>query len=865
MSLTTVLGKFLAVAAAVLFLSSSTDAATPYRPSFDKDKTVYTDPSAGSNATLPVDFNGLAGDLEVAGKKHNVTYYFVFIEEADENFDTNTNFALPVLKQILTRWWNEPGFDRDRHVLTVHVRKKGTRFGGKTAVEAGPALKKMGLTGSRFDQRNGPVMTAVFDHMRNSTPSHRKFVLAICENCNDDLTRYIASQTPPQQSNPPSKTAPQRPSSQPSNGNAPDLGVLYLITFVMVAGVGLVFWLVIAGKHAEARKELHSRISKRGQELHNASLELIDFVNTLKPGARPGDAQVFTGETAAAQSNIASRVTDVRVAIALLGHSVDSAAAVVGNWFALDVTRRKLDGYVAVTSALDGKSTKFPLGSQHSISALTQALSLDSLKAARDNLNARMGEAATYANAIQARVDLKARYLQAELPLGLLAAEDAKHDKTTTALSSALSTDPLKALWEQRVTFEQLGRFNAQLEAGLRTKAQHSALEAALTQARTVAAAARRVKLELHYTGKLIGTADATPRTVEVIYHSEENPETWLQRASERLTESRAALCEGKPILAEELASNANTLVVQFSTELKALNNARLTVKREVPAAETAVEHLKDLIDQARQRVDSTEPLYPHEADAIAEARALVTAAALAHAEAICALNNCAEQFMDQRFGLAKTSLESCKPAFERCTGALSELKQMVDELERFKEHATQTSSTAEQIQAQLAVELPKGTTDATRDARATAAASLAALAEVMATQPVNWRVAAGHAQAVDQALVNLGEGLKADKKSYGEAIEKVEKARKRGCPSSKRSSAQDAADSGNYNSVDGFLLGYLAGTYSSSSSGSSSSSSGSSCSSGSSSGSSCSSSSGSSCGSSCGGGGCGGGGCGGS
>lgn len=857
------IGKAFSVVLALLLWASgsSAQAASGYRPAFEKGRTVYTDPAAATNPNLPVEFNGLAGDLELAGKKHNVTYYFVFIEETDERFDPNTNFALPVLKQILNKWWDEPGFDKDRHILIVHVRKTGTKFGGKTAVEAGPALKRMGLTGARFDQRNGPVMSAVFDHMRNSTPSHRRFVQAICDNCNDDLSKYVASQQ--------TSATPATPAT-PSTPRAPrdDESSLGTIIMFMLCAIGvfvgipaMLYW---SSVREDKRTELVRNINARKQKLEAFGIALVEFERTLPHGCRPTEKSSYSGETEAAQSNIAARIADLRTGYELVKFSTQSAGDVVNNWWSLDLTSQKFDGPVRVTSSLDGGSAKYPQGSTHYPQIVLDSLSLDSVKAAEKLLRQRMEEAKGYADAVQAREDLKKDYASADLPFGIMADQDAQLQKPAEALSGALKTDPLKALWEQRETFERIVAFNERMRAGLRTAASLPEIDAGVATANGVATASRKVPLELHYTGKYTGNADATPRTVEVAYHSEENPESHLRAAEAKVAESRELLALGRTVDAEKAAQAATELTALFRTELRALHAARLTVKREVPATEGLADELKSAIDAAHIEVSGAEVDFAHENDAFNLMREELREAALAHAQALLNLQNCAEAFEQQRFNLAKRLVEACPAQIESAQAHIEEALALLQELRKFKAHATELSASTQAIRAQLAAELPKGTTDATRKIVEQANSALQGLGAALEQTPVNWRVAGTHAAALDAGLVNLGQSMASDKKSYEEATKKITRAKQRGCPSSKRSKAQDAADSGNYSSMDGFLVGYLAGSYSSGSSGSS----GSGCST--SSGSSCSSSSGSSCGGGgggCGGGGggCGGGGCGGS
>lgn len=833
MTLNLPLRSMLVVAGLLLF--GSVAQATGYRPGFDRQNNVYIDQGAAVNPVNPVTFPGLSAELKVAGRKHNVTFYFVFIEEADENFNANTNFALPVLKDILRSWRASPGFDDDRHVLIVHVRKKGSKFAGKTAVEAGQALKRAGLTGSRFDERNGPVMTAVYDELRSANPNYHKFVLAIARHVNEDLDRNAA------------RNAPGSPSS-PGDGSK---GVqVLLVVVVVMAGVFMVFLVFsfsrsISQSNDLTRGRLRACLQERASKAI-ASKEALGAVSgRLEELTRSG---AYTGETLVALKDLVDKRGDVETAIATLLSVNSRIEEMLNRWFRLDQASREIDYMVRIEHYKGG--TRFPKDSTQRISALLDGLNLQVLEAELESLSGKLQQSRLVSQSIADYQSNRDAYKATGLPAQRFDQEAVRLAVPIATLNPLLATDPVKALGSGAETFKLIESESKLLAASLRAhsglKTAASDLEAALALSKSKRASA----VQLHYPGKIEapGLHTIDPVEVPVVYHEGEDPAVRLQEAQTAIANAQACLQKFQTLEAEDNFKQAVSAIEAFTREEATIDASKTQVENSVVKVESGATLLLHNHFTMTNRLAADLEEFSQETDVFAAVRQALADVRENHARLVSALRGCSALYQEQRFVRAATELACATEALSAGNELIRTIAADLNKLAQMKTRALQTAERAPVLRETLNAPFPKGSSAACTELRNKALAALANLVLVIAEKTPNWRDAFNFAVEVDTNLSNLGVQLKQDAERYKDAQEKLAKAKRNNIPSASYEQAVRAADSGDYTMLNTLVAAYLVAAVVSSGS----SSSGSSCSS-------------SSCGgSSCGGGGCGGGGCGG-
>lgn len=851
--------RVVAVVVALVTFGSAVQAGQPrYRPAFDKDTTVYVDPRAATNATLPVEFSSLAAELKTAGQKHNLTYYFVFVEESDENFNANTNYALPVLKELLSSWSNASGFDQDRHVLIVHTRKSGTRFGGKTAAEAGPALKRMGLTGSRFDQRNGPVMSSVFENMRNATPSHSKFVLGIAQHINEDLDAYVAANVPKA-----TETAPQSP---PENGNrttyapsAPSDGTGFTTTVVVLAiivgGLGVVLLVLAVGSSRKAKRfDLQRQVNALRQTIKDAGRSIDAVENQLVVGAR--SQCNYIGETLEEHRVIASSVREIRTIIDLLTIQTDAAEAALNGGWSLAAVEAHLN---SVTVSVGSAGPRLKAGNSYRLSYLVEMTGGTSpILSANEALKTKLATAKSYKDKVAQFREVKQEYIAAQLPYDLYEKAEAGSADAVAYMVAGVDVDPVKVVKDHAKTYQGVVNFHRDLAAGVSANRRVPLVLGSIDATTKAVTAFTETPVALDYPGK-VATVDVASRKAAAEFELGCNPKNELDRATLALERGKACLSESRPLLAVTALDEADAAVASAREALRTRKNAKQSVESRIRGLESDVAEMhKRVVLPLGQLVVDTERDFSQEVSVRAEIKGQVAAAAGAYEKATSLLKDCATAYMAQKFVAAEGKATKANEAVAAGYASFASVTTSVQTLDKMRQRATETVDGAPELRHMLGREMPKGTTPETFALRDGILSKLGTLVGMLAAVGVNWRLAATQSDDIDKDVVAFGEAIKADKSKYDDALAKIAKAKSNGCPSSKQDSASAAADSGNYSATDGFLVGYMVASSSHSSS--------SGCSSGSS-GSSCSSSSGSSCGGGggCGGGGCGGGGCGGS
>lgn len=848
---------------AVVFCSLSSGqamAAATYRPSFDRNKHVYVDPQSSAHPTRPITLSDLESKLKEKAEQQGITVYVVFAEQGDDA-NPNTNMALPVLIDIKKAWWNQSGFDRDRHLLIVHVRQKGTDFKGKTAAEAGPALKKMGLTGNRFDAMQGPVMKAVYEHMKVAKPDHERFILAVVDHVNEDIAAYKESQSQP--STPP-------PSSGGGSSSSND-GV-FLVVLLLVVGIGAVLGLFVLvsnvfSNEQERKSKQRREISALEDELKLARRELEKLEPELVSGIRPSEPVVSTGLTKDRLFELRIQHADLQNAFQVWSAQLSRAEQKLADWFGSTEAGLIVSvGTVTVDGVTGGR--KFVSGQQVAVKTVRDHVKSGaaSLKQASDKLKEELAAAQQCREAIDAHRARKEEYLSEKLNFEPLKSADDSLSGNLTSVAVKLSTDPLTGAKEYAALSESVKWLDERLEAGLRAHKRIPEAGAQLAALRKTVDEQRSGQIALDYPGAVVGDLDVSARSVKALLREDGlDPDSHISKATDLLKDARTALKTGRTVEADKYVEQVLEQCAFGNLELAEYRQARLSVEKR-GLSDDAVLGLESKLDhylpgelklaygslealKVRFRHESFEELdkgYDQAVDALNDARAQ--------------LSLCARNYLEQRFLAASRCLVRAQQCVQTAGAYRKTVVAKSAELQALVDRATKTSQAEAGLREQLAKAPAKGASDATKQQRVATLVLLDAFAvEVSKAQP-NWRSAAAQADLVDKSLVQLGTCMEADKKSYDDAQKKLDDARRHGCPSDKLAAAQASADGGNFSAIDGMLVGYIAGSYLSRSSGSSCSSA-SSCSS--SSGSSCSSSSGSSC-SSCGGGGCGGGGCGG-
>jgi uncharacterized membrane protein YgcG len=854
-------------------------AADTYRPTqFDPNKHVYVDPLSANHRTLPVTFPGLEEKLKEAGKSNGISIYVVFAEQGDDA-DPSTNMALPVLIKIRDSWWDQPGFDRDNHLLIVHVRKKGTKYAGKTAAECGPALKAMGLTKDRFNSSSGPVMRAVSEHMKVSNPDHERFIMAIIAHVNEDIGNYKESHRQGSGSGSGSGSGAR---SQPMSSET-QRGILVMFAIVVSIAVLIVVVIKAAENERSAKLATHEKVNKLMSELEQCDLDLKALGTELPPGARPGETHSYSGKTAAEVNALRAGYADQCLAHELWKAQLAKARNRIDDWWGSSAARALLSiEQVTIGGVSFEAGQTYVPGKQVAASQLHDRVttSIVGLRTTAQQLKDKLTKASEAVGTIGWLKRARDQYCEQKLNFAPFAAEDAALNRSLPTVFGTLASDPISGLEEYEPLSERVESLKNQLVEGVRANGLLPAVESGITLLRKISELRRAGKVTLCYPGKLVGDVDVSVRSEpELLSESGCNPDGSIERATKLLRLSRTALAEARTIEAAKLAVDAIAECQEGQTGIELADYCKRALEKTsdagsepeyvVPAAGARLEATylgefapwKYTVPHVESRLNALPGEFTSDDVTLAQASeefAFESFADLGEekekavaktSQSRGLLSMCARAYMGQKFLTSARYLGQAGSLIDEAVGYRKLVSNRVAELGMFKERALTTGATLPALCEQLRADPPKGTTEDTVKARQALLAQANGLASRLNEERVNWRNEAASAEALDADLVALGGKMKADADKYAEAQKKIDDAVSRGWSASEADKARAQADVGNFTASDALVVAYLCTLSSRSSS----------------SGSSCSSSSGSSCSSSsCGGGGCGGGGCGG-
>ncbi len=188
-------GRSLLTASAVLLLSSGFSfliavgpaiAQSTWRPAFDPDQSVYVDPNLAEHPNAPVQFRQLEERIQQAEAEHDLEIYVIAAEQGQESFSDNTNWASRNLDELIVQWQSHPDFPADRYLTIFWVRRSDDISRGWVAANGGSQLRAWGLTGSRFDQPDGPVISALRQYMPADPEGA---IVAIAQNINQEISQ----------------------------------------------------------------------------------------------------------------------------------------------------------------------------------------------------------------------------------------------------------------------------------------------------------------------------------------------------------------------------------------------------------------------------------------------------------------------------------------------------------------------------------------------------------------------------------------------------------------------------------------------------------------------------------------------------
>ena len=179
-------------AALLMFLTGASALAAQnehtWQPDFVAGKTVYVDEAlqSGRNA---VDFSGLEAKLKALGKKHDLTIYFVAVEQGrDLPVSGSKAMSGRYLDLLQVAWGSAQGFDAKNHLIITWVRQYDNPLKGSFGGVGGAKLLSMNMDPDYFSARNGPIGRDILTYMRPRPQDPEGLVVAIANNVNSDIS-----------------------------------------------------------------------------------------------------------------------------------------------------------------------------------------------------------------------------------------------------------------------------------------------------------------------------------------------------------------------------------------------------------------------------------------------------------------------------------------------------------------------------------------------------------------------------------------------------------------------------------------------------------------------------------------------------
>ena len=148
---------------AVLALPATAQAQQAWIPAFNAATHVYVDPALENHPTAPIDFKGMSREVEALQKAHGLQ---VFIVATQRDYDLNRAGPAPQLvNDVQAAWTGRPGFPHNDFLLVVWVRHATNTQKGSVAAYSGSKLVSYGFDAATWNDANGPVKSALRQHM----------------------------------------------------------------------------------------------------------------------------------------------------------------------------------------------------------------------------------------------------------------------------------------------------------------------------------------------------------------------------------------------------------------------------------------------------------------------------------------------------------------------------------------------------------------------------------------------------------------------------------------------------------------------------------------------------------------------------
>jgi len=152
------------------------------KPAFNPAQNVYLAPELANDPTYPEKLSGLEPKLKAAASKNGIQ---AIVVACQMEFDPKlSNPAVQLATDLAKKWENEPGFNKERFLITTYVRKAHSPTGMAISAIGGSWLVGQGF-GSRTmsDRDNGPVGKN-YKNFRNDIPG---MMLNVVNNINDEF------------------------------------------------------------------------------------------------------------------------------------------------------------------------------------------------------------------------------------------------------------------------------------------------------------------------------------------------------------------------------------------------------------------------------------------------------------------------------------------------------------------------------------------------------------------------------------------------------------------------------------------------------------------------------------------------------